>query len=85
MNVPFITLTIAASGGLVERPLFVNATRIQSVAKAFERKPGHFGVVTQESYSEVGSWVCFGTMMDGDVQVVEPYDVVVARIREALS
>lgn len=85
MSAPFIALTLAPSGGLPARPIFVNAARIQSVAQAFTRKAGHTGPVTAGSYDETGSWVCFGTMMDGDVQVTETYGEVTGAIRDALA
>lgn len=85
MSAPFIALTLVPAGGLDERPIFVNANRIQSVSKRFTRKRGYNGPTTQDSYDETGSWVCFGTLEDGDVQVVESYGEVTGAIWEALS
>jgi len=85
MSAPFIVLTLADTGGLGVRPILVNVTRIQSVAQAFTRKPGHTGVATRESYDETGSWVCFGTLQDGDIQVTESYGEVTDAIKDVLS
>lgn len=85
MSAPFIALTMPATGGLADRPIFINATRIQSVSQSFTRKAGHTGSVTAESYDETGSWVCFGTLEDGDIQVTESYGEVTGAIRDALS
>lgn len=85
MSAPFMVLTLPASGGLPDRPIFVNATRVQSVSQSFTRKPGHTGPTTPESYNETGSWVCFGTMEDGDIQVTESYAKVTGAIRDALA
>lgn len=85
MSAPFIALTLKSHGGLPERPIFVNASRIQCVSQRYVRKAGHTGVVTADSYDEVGSWVCFGTLQDGDIEVVESYGEVTGAIRDALS
>ena len=85
MTAPFIALTLAPTGGLPKRPIFINANRIQSVSQRFTRKAGHTGPVTSESYDETGSWVCFGTIEDGDIMVTESYGEVTGAIRDALS
>lgn len=85
MSAPFIALTLPAYGGLPDRAVFVNAARIQSVSRSFTRKAGHTGPVTAESYDETGSWVCFGTLQDGDIQVAESYGEVTGAIRDALA
>jgi hypothetical protein len=85
MTAPFIVLTLPATGGLPDRPIFVNASRVQSVSQSFTRKPGHTGPTTADSYDETGSWVCFGTLQDGDIQVAESYGEVTGAIRDALA
>lgn len=85
MSSPFIALTLRAVGGLSDRPVFVNANRIQSVSQSFTRKQGGTGRATRDSYDETGSWVCFGTTEDGDIQVTESYGVVTGAIRDALA
>lgn len=85
MGAPFIVLTLSASSGLPDRPVFVNAGHIQSVSQRFVRKPGHTGPVSADSYDEIGSWVCFGTLEDGDIQVTETYGEVAGAIRDALK
>jgi hypothetical protein len=85
MSAPFIVLTLPATGGLPDRPIFVNASRVQSVSQSFTRKAGHTGPTTADSYDETGSWVCFGTLQDGDIQVSECYGQVTGAIRDALS
>ena len=84
LTAPFIVLTLPASSGLPDRPIFVNANRIQSVSQRFVRKPGHTGLVTADSYDEIGSWVNFGTLQDGDIEVVESFGEVTGAIRDAL-
>lgn len=85
MSAPFIALTLPSSGGLPERPVFVNAARVQSVSQSFTRKAGDTGPTTADSYNETGSWVCFGTLEDGDIRVVESYGEVTGAIRDALA
>jgi hypothetical protein len=83
MSAPFMALTMPANGGLPDRPIFINAARVQSVSQRFTRKAGHTGPATADSYDETGSWVCFGTIEDGDIQVVESYGEVTGAIRDA--
>lgn len=89
MTAPFISLTLKPYGGLPARPVFVNAKRIQSVTQRFVRRDGHTGRVTPdnytEAYDEIGSWVCFNTLEDGDIEVLESYGEVTGAIRDALS
>lgn len=77
---PFIALTLKASASFEERPIFVNAHRIQCVSQCFVRMSEN----TQPMFEEHGSWVCFGTSEDGDIAVVESYGEVTGAIREAL-
>ena len=85
MSAPFIALTLPNVGGLGARPIFVNANRIQSVSQRFTLKPCHFGAANRDSYDETGSWVCFGTLEGGDIEVTETYGEVTGAIRDALA
>ena len=85
MSAKLMVLTLPAHGGLPARPIFVNANRVQSVTQSFTRKAGHSGPMTAESYHETGSWVCFGSLQDGDIQVVESYGEVTFAIQDALA
>lgn len=81
MSAPFIPLTLIASGTLDDRPIFVNVNRIQCVSQRYVRMSEN----TQPMFEENGSWVCFGTLEDGDIAVTESYGEVTGAIRDALS